>query len=206
MVLPLLGIDLTVLSLFGGAIGVGLGFGLQKIASNYVSGFIILLDRSIRIGDLITVDNFYGEVKNITTRYVVVRALDGREAIIPNELLITTTVLNHSYSNRQIRLALDLQIAYRSDLQQAMRLMEEAARKHARALADPPPKAVLLGFADSGIDLQLGVWIDDPENGVLSIRSDLYLDIWRAFQDAGIEIPYPQREVRILPNAGADPG
>lgn len=206
IVLPMLGIDLTVLSVFGGAFGVGLGLGLQKIASNYVSGFIVLLDRSIRIGDLITVDNFYGEVKNITTRYAVVRALDGREAIIPNELLIATTVLNHSYSNRQIRLALDLQIAYRSDLQRAMQLMEEAARRHARVLADPPPKAFLLRFADSGIDLQLGVWIDDPESGVLSIRSELYLDIWRALQEAGIEIPFPQREIRILPGAGAAAG
>jgi small-conductance mechanosensitive channel len=205
IVLPLVGINPTVLSVFGGAIGVGLGFGLQKIASNYISGFIILLDRSIRIGDLITVDNFYGEVKNITTRYVVVRAADGREAIIPNELLITTTVLNHSYSNRQIRFALGLQIAYRSDLQRAMQLMEEAARKHVRVLADPPPKAFLLRFADSGIDFELGVWIDDPENGVLGIRSELYLDIWRALQEAGIEIPYPQREVRILPDAGGAP-
>ncbi len=201
IVLPMLGIDLTVLSVFGGAFGVGLGLGLQKIASNYVSGFIVLLDRSIRIGDLITVDNFYGEVKNITTRYVVVRALDGREAIIPNEMLIATTVLNHSYSNRQIRLALDLQIAYRSDVKQAMQLMEAAARRHARALADPPPLAFLLRFADSGIDLQLGVWIDDPENGMLAIRSEIYLDIWSAFQEAGIEIPFPQREVRILPGA-----
>jgi len=206
MVLPLVGIDLTVLTLFGGAIGVGLGFGLQKIASNYVSGFIVLLDRSIRMGDLITVDNFYGEVKNITTRYVVVRALDGREAIIPNELLIATTVLNHSYSNRQIRLGLDLQIAYRSDIQRAMQLMEEAARKHPRALADPPPTAFLIRFADSGIDLDLGVWIGDPENGTLSIRSEIYLDIWRAFREAGIEIPFPQREVRILPNADSAQG
>lgn len=205
IVLPMLGIDLTVLSIFGGAFGVGLGLGLQRIASNYVSGFIVLLDRSIRIGDLITVDNFYGEVKNITTRYVVVRALDGREAIIPNELLIATTVLNHSYSNRQIRLALDVQVSYRSDLKRAMQIMEEAARRHARVLADPPPLAVLVRFADSGIDLQLGVWIDDPENGVLGIRSELYLDIWRAFQEAGIEIPFPQREVRILPGADAAP-
>jgi small-conductance mechanosensitive channel len=206
IVLPLVGIDLTVLSLFGGAVGVGLGFGLQKIASNYVSGFIVLLDRSIRIGDLITVDNFYGEVKNITTRYVVVRALDGREAIIPNEMLIATTVLNHSYSNRQIRLALALQVAYRSDLRRALQLMQEVASKHQRVLADPPPKAFVLRFADSGVDLELGVWIGDPESGVLGIRSDLYLDIWRAFQYAGIEIPFPQREVRILPDAGGAPG
>jgi len=205
IVLPLVGIDLTVLSVIGGAVGVGLGFGLQKIASNYVSGFIILLDRSVRIGDLITVDNFYGEVKNITTRYVVVRALDGREAIIPNELLITTTVLNHSYSNRHIRLALPLQISYRNDPQRAMQLMEEAARRHARVLADPPPKAFVRRFADSGIDLELGVWIGDPENGTLGISSDLHLGIWRAFQEAGIEVPYPQREIRILPGTGGVP-
>jgi small-conductance mechanosensitive channel len=201
VVLPLVGIDLTLLSVFGGAIGVGLGFGLQKIASNYVSGFIILLDRSIRIGDLITVDNFYGEVRNITTRYVVVRAGDGREAIIPNELLIATTVLNHSYSNRQIRLALQVQVGYKGDPERAMRLMEEAASKHQRVLAEPPPKAFLARFADSGIELELGVWIDDPETGMLNIRSELNLAIWRAFQEAGIEIPYPQREVRVLPGA-----
>ena len=198
IVLPLVGIDLTVLSVFGGAIGVGLGFGLQKIASNYVSGFIILLDRSIRIGDLITADNFYGEVKNITTRYVVVRALDGREAIIPNEMLITTTVLNHSYSSRQIRVALPVQIAYKDDPERAMRLLEEVARKHKRVMADPPPKAFLVRFGDNGIDLELGVWIDDPEVGMLNVRSELNLEVWRAFRDAGIQIPYPQREVRVL--------
>lgn len=206
IVLPLVGIDLTVLSVFGGAIGVGLGFGLQKIASNYVSGFIILLNRSIRIGDLITADNFYGEVKNITTRYVVVRALDGREAIIPNELLITTTVLNHSYSNRQIRLAIQVQVGYKCDPERAMRLMEEAARAHQRVLADPPPKAFLARFADSGIELELGVWIGDPEKGMLNIRSGLNLAIWRAFQEAGIDIPYPQREVRVLGSASGVSG
>jgi small-conductance mechanosensitive channel len=206
VVLPLVGIDLTVLSVFGGAIGVGLGFGLQKIASNYVSGFIILLDRSIRIGDLITADNFYGEVKNITTRYVVVRALDGREAIIPNEMLIATTVQNHSYSNRQIRLAIQVQVAYKCDPERAMQLMEAVAGKHQRVLAEPPPKAFLTRFADSGIELELGVWIGDPEIGMLNIRSELNLAIWRAFQEAGIEIPYPQREVRVLPGASGVSG
>ena len=206
VVLPLVGIDLTVLSVFGGAIGVGLGFGLQKIASNYVSGFIILLDRSIRIGDLITADNFYGEVKSITTRYAVVRALDGREAIIPNEMLITATVLNHSYSNRQIRLALQLQVAYKCDPEQAMGLMEEVARRHQRVLTDPPPRAFLARFADNGMELELGVWIDDPETGMLNVRSELNLGIWRAFREAGIEIPYPQREVRLLQSAGGTSG
>ncbi len=203
IVLPLVGIDLTVLSVFGGAIGVGLGFGLQKIASNYVSGFIILFDRSTRLGDLITADGFYGEVKSITTRYVVVRALDGREAIIPNELLITTTVLNHSYSNRQIRLAIPVQVSYKSDLANAMRLMQEAAQGNPRTLADPPPKAYLARFADNGIELELGLWIDDPQEGTLNIRSEINLAIWRAFQEAGIEIPYPQREVRVLGSGGA---
>ena len=201
IVLPLVGIDPTVLSLFGGAIGVGLGFGLQKIASNYVSGFIILLDRSIRIGDLITADNFYGEVKDITTRYVVVHALDGREAIIPNEMLIATTVLNHSYSNRQARLAIQVGVSYKGDPEHAMRLMEEVAGKHPRVLADPAPKAFLTRFADSGIELELGIWIDDPETGMLGTRSEINVAIWRAFQEAGIEIPYPQHEVRILPGA-----
>ena len=206
IVLPLVGIDLTVLSVFGGAIGVGLGFGLQKIASNYVSGFIILLDRSIRIGDLITADNFYGEVKNITTRYVVVRALDGREAIIPNEMLITTTVLNHSYSSRQIRVALQVQVAYKDDPEQAIRLLEEVARRHPRVIADPPPKGFLIRFGDNGIDLELGVWIEDPEEGMQNVRSELNLEVWRAFRAAGIEIPYPQRELRVLSGASGIPG
>ena len=206
IVLPLAGIDLRVLSVFGGAIGVGLGIGLQKIASNYVRGFIILLDRSIRIGDLITADKFYGEVKDITTRYVVVQALDGREAIIPNETLITTTVLNHSYTNRQAQLAIQVQVSYKDDPERAMRLMEEVATKHPRALASPAPKAFLVRFGDSGIELELGIWIGDPETGTGGTRSELNIAIWRAFQEAGIEIPYPQREVRLLPAAGGVPG
>ncbi|HET9042472.1 MAG TPA: mechanosensitive ion channel domain-containing protein, partial [Burkholderiales bacterium] len=128
--LPLVGLDLTLLSVFGGAFGVGLGFGLQKIASNYVSGFIVLLDRSIRLGDIITADNFYGVVKEMTTRYTVVRALDGREAIIPNETLITSTVLNHSYSDRRARVPLQVQVAYGTEVEPVLRLCEEVARRH----------------------------------------------------------------------------
>ena len=137
---------------------------------------------------------------------MVVRSLDGREAIIPNEMLITTTVLNHSYSNRQVRLAIQVQVAYKDDPERAMRLMEEVARRHPRVLADPAPKAFLTRFADSGIDLELGIWLGDPEAGTGDTRSELNLAIWRAFQEAGIEIPYPQREVRILPGAGDVPG
>src|SRR3990170_1832354 len=139
IVLPLVGIDLTVLSVFGGALGVGLGFGLQKIASNYVSGFIILLDRSVQLGDMITADNFHGKLTQITTRYVVVRSPDGREAIIPNETLITQTVINHTHTDATVRLATQVQIDYAADIEQAMRLMVDVARRHPRVLAEPPP-------------------------------------------------------------------
>jgi small-conductance mechanosensitive channel len=199
--LPLVGLDLTLLSVFGGALGVGLGFGLQKVASNYVSGFIVLLDRSIRLGDLITADNFYGVVKEMTTRYTVVKALDGREAIIPNETLITSTVLNHSYTDRRIRVPLQLQVAYGTEVEPVLRLCEEVARAHPRVLADPAPSAALAGFGDSGLDLELGFWIRDPEQGTLGVRSDIAVALLRVFRERGIEIPFPQREVRVLGGA-----
>src|SRR5215831_15773640 len=197
--LPLLGIDLTVLSVFGGALGVGIGLGLQKLASNYIAGFTILLDRSIRLGDLITVDNRFGVVTKVTSRYVVVRSLDGVEAVVPNETLVTTTVLNHSYTSREVRLTIPVQISYDSDLELAMRLMREVAGRHARVLRETnPPNVQILRFAESGIDLDLGVWIKDPHAGQGNLRSDLYFEIWQEFRKQGIKIPYPQREVRIL--------
>jgi small-conductance mechanosensitive channel len=200
--LPLVGLDLTLLSVFGGALGVGLGFGLQKIASNYVSGFIVLLERSIRLGDVITADNFYGVVKEMTTRYTVVRALDGREAIIPNEALITSTVLNHSYTDRRARVPIQLQVAYGTDVEPVLRLCEEVARRHPRVLADPAPFAMLAGFGDNGLNLELGFWIGDPEEGTGSVRSDIALELLAAFRARGVEIPFPQRDVRILTGGG----
>ena len=196
--LPLVGIDLTTLSVFGGALGVGLGFGLQKIASNYVSGFIILLDRSIRMGNTISVGNDRGIVTRITTRYTVLRGLSGVEALVPNELLVGSVVLNESYSDKLVRVVVPIQVAYEADIDRAMRIMVDAARDQSRVLAEPAPVALLTGFADSGINLELGFWIDDPENGTGSLRSDINLRIWRDFQSAGIGIPYPQRELRIL--------
>jgi small-conductance mechanosensitive channel len=196
--LPLVGIDLTTLSVFGGALGVGLGFGLQKIASNYVSGFIILLDRSIRIGNTISVGNDRGIVTQITTRYTVLRGLSGVEALVPNELLVGSVVLNESYSDKQVRVVLPIQVAYEANIDQAMQIMIDAARAQARVLTEPAPAALLTSFADSGINLELGFWINDPENGTGSLRSDINLRIWREFQSAGIGIPYPQRELRIL--------
>ena len=198
VVLPVIGVDLTVLSVFGGALGVGLGLGLQKIASNYLSGFIILLDRSIRLGDMITADNHYGEVTKITTRYVVVRSLTGVEAIIPNDLLVTTTVLNNSYTDKRVRLAVRVQVAYRTDMAEALRILIEVAREHQRVLKEPEPTAQVLNLDDSGVDLELGFWIEDPERGSQNVRSDVSLALLEAFRSRGIEIPYPQREVRLL--------
>lgn len=195
--LPLAGIDITALSVFGGALGVGIGFGLQKIASNYVSGFIILLDRSIRIGDLVTVDNRYGTVTSITSRYVVVKGLDGTEAIIPNEALITSTVLNHSYTNNEVRISIPIQVSYDSPLEKATQIMLEAAISQPRVLREPEPRAYLKSFGESGIDLEMSIWINDPEEGQLNLRSDINWAIWQEFQQAGIEIPFPQRVVKL---------
>lgn len=198
--LPAVGIDLTVLSVFGGALGVGIGFGLQKVASNYISGFIILLDRSVRIGDLVTVDNKYGQVSQINTRYTLLKALDGTESIVPNETLITQTVINHSLSKPDVRIALPVQVSYESDLEQAENLMLEAARSHSRVALDNPanlPKVLLKEFADNGIVLELAVWIRDPSEGQNNLRSDLNWGIWRRFKAAGIEMPFPQRVVHL---------
>lgn len=200
LALPAVGIDLTVLSVFGGALGVGIGFGLQKVASNYVSGFIILLDRSVRIGDLVTVDNKYGEVSQINTRYTLLRSLDGTESIVPNEMLITQTVVNHSLSRPNARIALPLQVSYDTDLEQAQALMLEAARSQNRVILDEPdnlPRVFLKEFADNGILLELSVWIRDLKEGQNNLRSDINWAIWRRFKAAGIEIPFPQRVVHL---------
>ncbi len=196
--LPAVGIDVTVLSVFGGMLGVGIGFGLQKIASNYISGFIILMDRSVGIGDLVTVDKFTGQLTKMTARYVVVRGLTGVEAIIPNETVITSTVMNHSYTDRRVRLALAVQVSYQSDLDAAIEIMEQAAQRQARVLRDPAPKVIIKQFGESGIDLELGVWIEDPHAGTGDLTSDLYYEIWREFKRRGVAIPYPQREVHVL--------
>lgn len=204
--LQAVGLDLTLLSVFGGALGVGIGLGLQKLASNYIAGFTILIDRSIRLGDMITVDGRFGLVAKVTSRYVVVRSLDGVEAVVPNETLVTTTVLNHSYTSREIRLGVSVQVSYDSDVDLALRLLEEAALAEPRVLRTPnPPAAFLVGFAESGIDLELGVWINDPEQGQLNLKSSINRRLWKSFQAAGIKIPYPQRELRILgPPGGMD--
>lgn len=196
--LSLVGIDMTALSVFTGALGVGLGFGLQKIASNYVSGFIILLDRSIRIGNVVQVGADAGMVTQITTRYTVLRHPGGTEYIVPNESLISGVVQNQTYSDSRLRLATTVGVAYDSDLERAMQLMVEAARAQPRVLAEPPPNVIITLFADSCINLELGFWISDPEGGKGNVLSDVNLAIWKIFRVHGIEIPFPQRDVRII--------
>jgi len=196
--LPLVGIDLTVLSVFGGALGVGLGFGLQKIASNYVSGFIILLDRSVKLGDLIHVDGRQGTVSELTSRYIVLKLLDGTDVLIPNEALVTSTVVNLSYKDRKIAVGVPVQVAYGTDLELALQLLVAVTKGESRIAVDPAPGALIRGFGDSGINLELMVWVLDPENGTGGLRSDLNLKIWKAFQAHGIEIPFPQREIRMI--------
>ena len=195
--LPLVGIDLTVLSVFGGALGVGLGFGLQKIASNYVSGFIILADRSIRLNDRLTVGDFTGYVTEITSRYVVLSA-GGRDALIPNETFVTSTVINESYNERSLRQCLDVRVAYQTDVEAALNILKEAAAAEKRVAASPAPDAFLSRFGDNGIELQLAFWVKDPENGLQALYSSIQLAICRHFKEQNIEFPLPQREIRVL--------
>ncbi len=200
--LSMVGIDLTVLSVFGGALGVGLGLGLQRVASNYVSGFIILLDKSLRIGDLISVDKYTGVVTQINTRYSVIRALDGTEAIVPNEMLVSEPVTNQSYSDRKVLIRCNVQVSYASDVERALGLLQQAAQVSPRVLADPAPAAVLVDFGADGMNLALLFWIADPETGRLGVTSEVNREILRLFRANGIEIPFPQRDVRVVQMPG----
>jgi len=194
--LSLVGIDLTVLSVFGGALGVGLGFGLQKIASNYVSGFIILLERSLKLGDQITVSTYTGIVTQIRTRYTVVRNGDG-DTLVPNELMVAQAVQNHN-ERGTVRVTVRVQASYAADPETVLALLLQCTEGIPRILPEPAPAAFMALFADSGIEYELGVWIGDPHNGKLGVQSDLNRAIYRRFKAAGIDIPYPQREVRVL--------
>ena len=180
--LSALGLDITLLSVFGGALGVGLGLGLQKIASNYVSGFIILLDKSMNIGDIISVDKHYGVIQDMRSRYMVLAKLDGTSVIIPNETLITSAVVNHSLTEHRGRVQILMAINHDSDLVSAMQLMQEVASKQARVLQSPVPEAHIKGFGELGVELALVVWVGDPERGIAMLQSTLYLEIWKAFR------------------------
>ncbi|MEA3276807.1 MAG: mechanosensitive ion channel [Pseudomonadota bacterium] len=191
------GLDLTSLAVMGGALGVGIGFGLQKVTSNLISGFLLLFDRSIRPGDVITIEDRFGWVEKMGARYIVVRDRNGVDTLIPNEELITSHVINWSYGDRQVRLKVPVQISYDDDPEAAMQLMEQAAKASERVITNPPPACRLLGFGDNGINLELRVWIEDPEKGVNNVRTAINLAIWKAFKEQGIRIPFPQRDLHI---------
>lgn len=196
--LSLVGIDLTVLSVFGGALGIGLGFGLQKIISSYVSGFIILLERSLAIGDFVTVDKYSGQVTKINTRYTIVRGLDGIETVVPNEMLLSGALQNYSLTDRDLRLATRLTVSYDTDIDQVLQLLQDAAASIERVAKTPEPGAFLLKFDANGFELELGFWISDPENGRANVLSDVNRAIWGSLQKHQIQVPHPQRDIRLI--------
>ncbi len=191
--LSAVGIDLTALSVLGGAVGVGIGFGLQKLAANYVSGFVILAERSIRIGDNVRVDNFEGRITDITGRYTVIRSGAGRESIVPNEMLMTSRVENLSLADPKVWHSTVVSVGYDSDVDLVMRLLAEAALASPRVLREPAPSVALSAFGADGLEFTVGFWINDPENGTLGLRSQINLAILRALRAHGVDIPYPQR-------------
>ena len=203
--LSAVGIDLTALSVLGGAIGVGIGLGLQKLAANYVSGFVILAERSMRIGDMVRVDNFEGRISDITARYTVIRSLQGRESIVPNELLITSRVENLSLADPKVWQSTMVSVGYGSDVDTVQRLLLDAALSQDRVLKDPGPAVALSNFGADGLEFTVGYWIADPENGQLNVRSAINVAILNALRDNGIEIPFPQRVVQHVIK-GASPG
>jgi len=190
------GIDLTALGVLGGALGVGIGLGLQKLAANYVSGFVILAERSMRIGDVVKVDNFEGRITDITTRYTVIRAGNGREAIVPNEMMITQRVENSSLADPQVAVTTVVQVAYGTDVPALVPVLVDAMKAVPRVLADPAPAVQLSAFAPDGLELTLVFWVGDAAAGTGNARSDVNLAVLAALQGAGVEIPFPQRVVR----------
>ncbi len=200
-----MGVDLTVLTVLGGGLGVGIGFGLQKVISNLVSGFILLTDKSIKPGDVIEIDNTYGWINNLSARYVSIITRDGTEHLIPNENLITQKVINWSFTNNLVRLRIPIGISYDSDVKKARELVLQAANNENRALKDPCPMCHLVEFGDSSINLEARIWIKDPSNGVTNIKSAIMLDVWDLFKENNIEIPYPQRDLHIKSVADKNP-
>ncbi|MES2251976.1 MAG: mechanosensitive ion channel domain-containing protein [Pseudomonadota bacterium] len=195
--LSAVGVDLTALSVLGGALGVGLGFGLQKLAANYVSGFVILLERSIRIGDNVKVDTFEGRITDIKTRYTLIRAGNGREAIVPNESLITGRVENLSLADRKFNITTNIVVGYESDVAQVQGILCDAAKAQPRVMTDPAPIAYLVTFAPDGLEFSLNFWVADPDKGKDNVRSAINIAILEGLRAARIDIPYPQRVLRV---------
>lgn len=193
------GIDMSALSVLGGAVGVGIGFGLQKLAANYVSGFVILAERSMRIGDTVQVDNFSGVITEINARYTVIRSLSGRESIVPNEMLITSRVENLSLADPKVWQSTTVSVGYESDVELVTRLLLQAASMQERVLQEPGPAVALMNFGADGLEFRLGYWIRDPENGSDNLRSQINLAILQLMRENQIEIPFPQRVIHQRP-------
>lgn len=193
LVLSSLGIDLSFLTIFGGAFGLGLAFGFQKVAANYISGFLLLSDESIRVGDMIDVSGEYGRVTAIKSRYTAIRRLDGIEVLIPNEQLLTSEITNLTFSNTTVKIPLDLQISYESSIDKAMEIILKVCHAEERVIQDPPPNVYVKEFADSGVNLHIACFVVDPDKGFLALKSDIFRAIFEEFKANGIEIPYPHR-------------
>ena len=194
--LSAVGIDLTALSVLGGAIGVGIGLGLQKLAANYVSGFVVLAERAIRIGDAVRVDGFDGVVTDIRARYTVIRNNSGRESIVPNEMMVTQRVENQSLADRRVWASTVVSVGYDSDIEQVLQLLRQAAMTCPRVLREPPPNAFLSAFGADGLECTLGYWMNEPEGGQLGLRSQINVAVLHSLRAHGVDIPYPQRVVQ----------
>jgi len=197
LALSSVGIDLTALSVLGGAVGVGIGFGLQKLAANYVSGFVILAERSMRIGDMVKVDNFEGRITDIKARYTVIRSPTGRESIVPNEMLITQRVENLSLADAKVAQSTTVSVAYDAPVDQVIELLQQACQAQPRVLADPAPLVALSAFGADGLEFTVNYWFEDPTSGQLNLKSDVNRAILSTLREHGIEIPFPQRVVHM---------
>lgn len=195
--LKVAGFPLGALAVFSGALGLGIGFGLQKVISNLVSGVIILLDKSIKPGDVIEINGTYGWINTLRTRYVSVLTRDRKEILIPNEDFITNNVVNWSFSDTNVRIRANIGVSYDTDVENAIKICTEAAKNIPRVLKNPAPRSLLLGFGDSSIDLQIRFWINDASEGVANVRSQVLLEVWKEFRNQGIHVPFPQREITI---------
>ena len=195
--IDLIGIDLTALAVFSGAVGLAIGFGLQKTFGNLIAGIILLMDRSIKPGDVIAVGDSFGSVNKIGVRAVSIITREGKEHLIPNELLMTEEVVNWSYSSRNVRISIPVGVAYDCDLPLAQKLMAEAVKASKRTLSNPPPQVWLRAFGESAVDHEIRLWIEDPEMGIASVRSEILNRLWVLFKENGISLPFPQRDIRV---------
>jgi small-conductance mechanosensitive channel len=191
------GIDFTALAVFSGALGIGIGFGLQKVFANLMSGFILLMDKSIKPGDVIAVADTYGWVNRLGARYVSILTRDGKEHLIPNETMITERVENWSYTDGKVRIHIPIGVSYNSDIPLVRKLLLQVAQNHPRILKKPEPVSLIAGFGDHSVNFEIRAWIEDPVNGIGNVRSGVYEDVWKIFKEHGIEIPFPQRDLNL---------